>query len=324
MDNYIGKICPYCKTAITASEPVKVCPSCGIPHHAACWAENHGCTTFGCTEQYFEAPAAPLPVPVPAPAAVTCTNCGVPLGEDQAFCPKCGTPKAAPQKPVCQKCGNELQPDQAFCPKCGQKAGEAPAASPVMGDFTAASPRKRSPKLPIFIGAAVIAVIVIGVIIGSIVGSARAKAAYEEYLDNAEEFMTLALDAGANLEDISDTIVTYWHENIYDDLHGSSIDTAIALALIDKSDEIDQAGQFDSRMKSLYGKLKSVPDAVSDKDADELDDICDAVKELYNVYTDFYALATDPSGSYNSYSEDNSDTTDEYLECYRALKNLLD
>ena len=36
MDEYVGKICPYCKTEIKEGEEVKVCPECGIPHHAAC------------------------------------------------------------------------------------------------------------------------------------------------------------------------------------------------------------------------------------------------------------------------------------------------
>lgn len=44
MDEYVGKICPYCKTEIKEGEDVKVCPECGIPHHAACWEENKGCT----------------------------------------------------------------------------------------------------------------------------------------------------------------------------------------------------------------------------------------------------------------------------------------
>jgi hypothetical protein len=67
-----------------------------------------------------------------------------------------------------------------------------------------------------------------------------------------------------------------------------------------------------------------VPDDVADEDEDDLKDICDAVKDLYSVYSDFYVLATDPSGSYNTYSTSNSDTTDEFISCYRALEKLMD
>ena len=100
MDEYVGKICPYCKTEIKEGEEVKVCPECGIPHHAACWEENKGCTTFGCKEQHYEEQHT-------NPTDV-CPNCGTPLGDGQAFCPKCGTPKNAPKKNVCGKCGAEL------------------------------------------------------------------------------------------------------------------------------------------------------------------------------------------------------------------------
>lgn len=114
MGEYVGKICPFCKTEIKEEDEVKVCPECGIPHHAACWEENKGCTTFGCKEQHYEEQHT-------NPTDV-CAKCGAPLGDGQDFCPKCGTPKNAPKKNVCGKCGAELQEGQEFCPKCGQKA----------------------------------------------------------------------------------------------------------------------------------------------------------------------------------------------------------
>lgn len=114
MEDYIGKICPFCKTEIKEGDAVKVCPSCGIPHHEACWEENKGCTTFGCSEQHYEEQHT-------NPTDV-CVNCGAPLGDGQEFCPKCGTPKGGKKKRVCAKCGAELQDGQEFCPKCGQKA----------------------------------------------------------------------------------------------------------------------------------------------------------------------------------------------------------
>lgn len=115
MEDYVGKICPFCKTEITAEDEVIVCPECKIPHHKGCWEENKGCTTFGCKEQHYEAQHT-------NPTDV-CVNCGAPIGDGQAFCPKCGSPKGGVKKNVCSKCGAELQEGQEFCPKCGQKAG---------------------------------------------------------------------------------------------------------------------------------------------------------------------------------------------------------
>lgn len=320
MENYIGKICPFCKTEIKAEDTVKVCPACGIPHHEGCWEENKGCTTFGCSEQHYEEQGT-------NPSAV-CENCGATLGDGQAFCAKCGTPKNAPKNNVCSKCGAELQDGQEFCPKCGQKAGVQVDnnLNSAINQFNAnvEKKKKKSKVLPIIIAVALVACVGIGLVFSNILGAKNAEEAKKEYIANVEEYLSLAYTAGSNLEDIADTIQTYWYENIWDDKHGDDINDAILYAMIDKSDEITQAETYDSQMKSLYSQIKSVPDGISDEDVDEIEELCDAVKELHNVYTDFYSLATDPSGNYNSYSDDNNETTDEFLSCYRAVENLLD
>lgn len=319
MDNYIGKICPFCKTEITEADAVKVCPACGIPHHEGCWEENHGCTTFGCSKQYYEAQHT-------NPTDV-CTNCGTSLGDGQAFCPKCGTPKAAaPKRNVCSNCGTELQEDQAFCPKCGHKAGVTVDSNvkAAINQFNAGVTKKKSKALPIILAVVLVAAIAIGVFVSNTLSAKKAEEVRDEYIENVEEFLSLSLTAGSNLEDIADTIQTYWYECIWEDKHGDDINIAILYAMADKSDEINQAEEYDAQMKNLYSKIKKVPDGLSEEDIDDIEELCDAAKDLYNVYTDFYSLATDPSGNYNSYSDRNNDTTDEFLSCYRALENLLD
>lgn len=156
--NYFGKTCPYCKTEIKEGDSIIVCPACNIPHHTTCWVENHGCTTFGCSKQsYKEQGTNPTSF---------CSNCGTPLGDEQAFCPKCGTAKRVPKKNVCSKCGNELQDEQAFCPKCGQKAGLEvdPGVSSAIDQFNATvnktnKAKKKKPMKKII--AAVVAVVII-------------------------------------------------------------------------------------------------------------------------------------------------------------------
>jgi TM2 domain-containing membrane protein YozV len=45
----LNPICPYCRTEVGDAEGErKDCPGCGTPHHADCFAENGGCTVFGC------------------------------------------------------------------------------------------------------------------------------------------------------------------------------------------------------------------------------------------------------------------------------------
>lgn len=159
MENYVGKICPYCKTEIKEDDAVKVCPVCNIPHHEACWEENKGCTTFGCSEQHYEAQGT-------NPTAV-CSSCGATLGDGQMFCPKCGTPKEEPRKNICSKCGAELDEGQDFCPKCGHKAGLAvePSVHSAINQFnngvTKTNSKKKSLLLIIGAVAAILVVVIL-------------------------------------------------------------------------------------------------------------------------------------------------------------------
>ena len=93
--NFIGKVCPYCKTEFKEGDDVVVCSVCEMPHHKECWIENKACTTFGCTgtiigaDQYTKA----------ADNKTFCSKCGAPLNEEQKFCALCGTPVGAIGEP---------------------------------------------------------------------------------------------------------------------------------------------------------------------------------------------------------------------------------
>jgi len=43
-------VCPYCRTKISPEDGPIVCEGCGTAHHADCYAENQGCTIFGCSK----------------------------------------------------------------------------------------------------------------------------------------------------------------------------------------------------------------------------------------------------------------------------------
>lgn len=45
-----SSVCPYCRCPVEELErEAIVCPGCGTPHHSDCYAENGGCTVFGCS-----------------------------------------------------------------------------------------------------------------------------------------------------------------------------------------------------------------------------------------------------------------------------------
>ena len=344
MNMYSGQICPCCNNVIQENDIVVVCPECGVPHHRSCW-DASGCTTFGCSQQRFDAapvqvqPVSPAPAAAPAAQAV-CSSCGYPLSENQGFCPHCGTARAVPRARHCAACGTPLQDGQAFCSKCGARA-DAPAAAPVnayqppvapapnpaISQFneTVVQTKKKKKKAPLFIAIAIILVLAIG--IGSFVSASnkekRAAEAKAAYLAYAYEFLSFSLTAGSNVEDIVDTVQTYWYDSIWKDKYGGDINNAIAYALRDMSSEIDTAESHFYTMQNLFSLLRYVPDDISDEDRYYIERIADAVTDLYDVYYEFYQMAIDPSGSYNSYSAANSDVTDRFLDCYHALDNLI-
>lgn len=319
MENYIGKNCPFCKTEIKEGEPVKVCPDCGIPHHQSCWEENGGCTTFGCSAKYHAIQETPSNI---------CSHCGAMLSTEQEYCSNCGTAKISAKKNTCTCCGAELQEGQKHCSTCGQKieitANVQTNSAINQYNTTIGKKKKKKTKiLLIVITAILICCIGFGIGIFNIISNQNAIKIKDEYIKNVDDFLSLSYEAGNNLEDITNTIQDYWYENIVDDKHGADIDEAVHNATLDKSNEITQAKIYDNQLNSLYSKIKNIPDGISKEDVDDLEEICDAVKDLYDIYTDFYILATDPSGSYTSYSGDNSETSNEFFSCYHALKNLV-
>src|SRR5512133_2236576 len=44
----IATVCPYCRGAIENESELLGCDGCGTQHHPDCYAENGGCTVFGC------------------------------------------------------------------------------------------------------------------------------------------------------------------------------------------------------------------------------------------------------------------------------------
>lgn len=187
MEDYIGKVCPFCKTEIKEGEAVKVCPACGIPHHEGCWVENKGCTTFGCSEQHYE--------PQGTNISDACPNCGKPLGDGQDFCPYCGTSKSNVKTTnVCGKCGAQLQEGQEFCARCGQKVGLMvdQTVSEKIDQINAATEKKKNKAIiPIVAGAAVVVIIIIFMLVKGSSGPNLEKI-YSEYCTST--FATVASD----------------------------------------------------------------------------------------------------------------------------------
>lgn len=103
MNDYIGKVCPFCKTEFKEGDDIVVCSACEMPHHKECWVENQGCTTFGCLGTIKNANI--------SSSTETTSKVNyeerIPQTDNIIYCTKCGSPNSTSYS-FCAKCGNSL------------------------------------------------------------------------------------------------------------------------------------------------------------------------------------------------------------------------
>jgi len=52
----MSSACPYCRSPFEKEDELTTCEACSTPHHADCYAENSGCTVFGCSNAPVDEP----------------------------------------------------------------------------------------------------------------------------------------------------------------------------------------------------------------------------------------------------------------------------
>lgn len=56
-------VCPYCRAQVGQDDSALACEKCGTLHHADCYAENGGCTIFGCAKAPADEPKVHVSTP---------------------------------------------------------------------------------------------------------------------------------------------------------------------------------------------------------------------------------------------------------------------
>lgn len=113
MNDYVGKVCPFCKSEFKPNDEIVVCSACDMPHHKDCWIENQGCTTFGCLGSIKSVDGSANSVtateisfednPVQNSGTIYCTRCGSPNSTASSFCSKCGNQLSTTTNPSQQQ-----------------------------------------------------------------------------------------------------------------------------------------------------------------------------------------------------------------------------
>ena len=107
MNDYTGKICPYCKTEFKPGDDIIVCSECDMPHHKDCWVENQGCTTFGCLGTIKAADNTASSVTTTQMNFDDSRSTTAPVNSGVVFCTQCGTQNASTSS-FRSHCGNRL------------------------------------------------------------------------------------------------------------------------------------------------------------------------------------------------------------------------
>lgn len=130
MNDYTGKICPYCKTEFRPGDDIIVCSECDMPHHKDCWVENQGCTTFGCLGTIKAADNTASSVTATQMNYEDSRNTSAPVNSGVVFCTQCGTQNAN---------------TSSFCSHCGNRLAAVPERTPQSSVYTQANPNNINP-----------------------------------------------------------------------------------------------------------------------------------------------------------------------------------
>lgn len=273
-------------------------------------------------------------------AMTTCPNCGEQISDKAKKCVHCGTVLVPEEKKCCPDCGAELEEGMDTCPKCGCSIENTieTEKTPQQVEVTGVKITKKSKKIIMIviiavIGAAMIAAIGVQTHKKNVVAKAAAEAQKqsEEYGTNLNLAAYTMLSGASDAETCGNLIKNVWYNAIYKESDSktdkytkpngyfvSDFDDALQNLFSDSSfsGQIADINSNKDTVNSLMKKLKNPPE--------EYKDAYEALSKLYDAYISLTNLATDPTGSLQTFSQNFNDADNETLNSYNALRMYLE
>lgn len=269
-------------------------------------------------------------------AMIACPNCGEQISDKAKKCVHCGTVLIPEEKKYCPDCGAELEEGIKSCQKCGCpiEDGAISEATPQQVEVTGVKVSKKSKKLIVMGIIAVIAVaisVIVGVQVHKKNAEAKAQKQSEEYGSNLNLTAYSMLLGASDAENCGNLIKQVWYNAIYEEsdsktdkytrpngYYVSDFNDAIQNLFSDNNFNSQIADINDNKdtVNSLMKKLKNPPE--------DYKNAYESLLKLYDAYIALTNLATDPTGSLQTYSQNFNDADSETLNCYNALKMYLE
>lgn len=264
-------------------------------------------------------------------AMIICPNCGEQVSDKAKKCVHCGVVLIEEEKKKCAECGAELEEESTECPNCGCPVDKTNALDeqekPQKVEVTGVKVAKR---VKVIIGI-VVALLLVGGGTFFGVNQYQKKNAVEKYEENLELASHSMLSGASEAEECGNLIKQVWYNAIYkeeddstdkytkeDGYFVSDFNDALGNLFLDTSFErkISSIKENQKTVSFLMKELKNPPE--------EHKDAYEAISKLYDAYLSLTNLATDPSGSLQTFSNNFNDADTETLNCYNAMKMYLD
>ena len=254
-----------------------------------------------------------------------CSQCGFEAEEN--FCPNCGIAMSEISEPVQEVAGAaEENSTQADMPNIPDNMDQEVNVSDVNENEKPKIIKKKklSKKWIIILSIIAVVVVIAGVAIGVI---AHKHAVEQEYAENLNMFASEVLYGSQDAETQCNLVMSVWHDAIFSDTSND-----------DTKKFVSGAKDFNDALSKLYADedfQATVDDLNSNKDSvdalmkklkeppEKYKDCYNAAVELYSKYSSFVNQAIDPSGSYNSYSEEVHSLDGDVADLYSKLNTLL-
>ena len=275
-------------------------------------------------------------------ALIQCKNCGKDVSARAKVCPHCGTQLiedevTQPQPIICEECGAEIPQGADSCPNCGCPVpvdGEENTEAPQKVELTSVKiPKLDQRKKKIVVGS-IIGVIVLIAAISLIISQMRQATAAQLSADYSENISTVSaaiLSSAIQTEEAGNLIHDVWYNCIFEenDPETNEYTRPNGYYLDDFNDALANLFSdetFSQQLSSIKNDQETVTDLMrkmSDP-PEEFEDAYEALRELFDAYTEFTNLVINTSGNLQTFTSNFNDADSALLNCYNAMSLYID